>query len=215
MVCPCCAPGCENCPDYCSFDLAIECDDTVGTNSITLDRGSCTGPCSDAVTDTATFGSDSVTVTASYGGGGVTGFGRADESTSSGGVAYTRASSISVTVTCDAVTKKWELNITLVESDSQNTDPFYSGIGFQKKQSLDLVYSIDLELGCADKVNLIEIEANGSGATVDGTFHNWSVVSYSETCEELDGSLVYQPCADYLSANVPTVTFTFSRRAGC
>lgn len=214
MVCPCCDPGCESCPDYCAFDLDIECDDTVGSNNVTLDRGSCTGPCSDTVTDTATFGSNSVTVTASYGSG-VVGFGRVDESTSSGGVNYTRAASITATITCDAATKKWELNLALVENDFQSTDPFYSGVGFQKKQQLDLVYSIDVELGCADKVNLIEIEADGSGATVDGTFYNWTVVSYAEACEELDGNLVYQPCADYLSPNVPTVTFAFSRRAGC
>jgi hypothetical protein len=194
--------------------MSIDTQDTLGSNSITLDRGSCTGPCSDAVTNTATFGDDSVTVTASYGGG-ITGFGRADESNSSGGVGYTRAVSITATLTCDFSTKKWELNVTLVESDFQNTDPFYSGIGFQKKQTLDLVYSIDLELGCADKVNLVDVVADGDGVTVDGEFYDWQVISYSETCEELDGNNVYQPCGDYLAFNVPTVTFEFKRRTGC
>lgn len=217
MVCPCCANGCDACPSICAFDFEISIDDAVGSHSYTLSHSDCADPCTDSVYDQATIGNDYLTIAANYLpiGAGVTGYGRVDETDSSGGVGYTRGVSITGTIECDPATKKWVGTFSLDVSDFESTDPFYSGIGFQKEKTLVIQYSATAELGCADATSSVTAVADGSGVTIAGTSYSWTVNSYAETCKELDGSQQYQPCVDYLAPAIPEVTFTLSKRAGC
>lgn len=212
MVCVCC--GCDSCPNDCAFDVDVSVDDTLGTATESVAPASCT-TCSESATNPVAYGSDTVTAAAYNSSSGIGGFGRADEYTSGGGVAYTRAASITVNIFCDIATKKRSVEVALFVQDSQNTDPFYPGIGFQKRQTLDVTYSIDAEIGCADVLDDITVVGDLDGVTINGTLYSWTVDSYVDVCEELDGSYVYQPCTDYLTPNVPEVTITFSKRAGC
>lgn len=212
MACVCC--GCNECPNDCSFDVDVSVDDTLGTATESVSPASCT-TCNESASNPVDYSGDTVTASAYNGGSGTGGFGRADEYESAGGVAYTRAASITVNIDCDFSTKKRIVEATLIVSDSQNTDPFTPGIGFQKRQTLDIVYSLLADIGCADAIDDITVVGDLSGVTINGTSYSWTVDSYVDVCEELDGSNVYQPCGDYLTPNVPEVTVTFSKRAGC
>jgi hypothetical protein len=146
---------------------------------------------------------------------GLSGSGRADESTSGGGVQYTRFGSIVVSVVCELGSKKWKVTALLSAQSFQATDPFYAGIGFQKTQQTDAYYSIEVEIGCADVTDEITVVGDGDGVTINGTLYSWTVDDYTESCTELDENLDPQACEDYLPIVIPEVTVAFSRRAGC
>ena len=218
MVCVCC--GCNECPNYCSFNVESSLDDSVGTSTVTATPASCTGCATVSESDSQTYGSNTAVTNASVGPGsgvssGLSGTGRADESTSGGGVSYSRFGSIVVGVVCDFSSKKWKVTALLAAQSFQATEPFYAGIGFQKTQQTDANYFAEVEIGCADVTDEIIVVGDEDGVTINGTLYSWTVDSYTESCTELDGNLDPQACADYLPIVIPEVTVAFSRRAGC
>jgi hypothetical protein len=214
MVCPCCATDCETCPPYCSFNVESSLDDSVGTSNVSATPSDCV-TCNESEADFQSYGSNSAQTTGSVSGSGMSGSGRADESTSGGGVQYSRFGSIVASVECNFATKKWVVTVLLSGQSFQATDPFVSGVGFTKVQQTDALYSVEQQLGCAESVDEIEVVADEDGVTINGTTYSWVVDSFTESCIELDGNQDYQPCADYLPLVIPEVTVSFSRRGGC
>lgn len=212
MVCVCC--GCSECPNLCAFDAESSLEDSVGTSTVSAVPTSCTGCGTVSEADQQLYGSNVASTTAEVGTS-LIGTGRADESTSGGGVSYTRFGSVSVNAVCNFSSKKWKITALLAAQSFQATDPFYAGIGHQKTQQTDAYYSLEVEIGCADAVDEIIVVGDGDGVTINGTAYSWTVDSYVESCTELDGNLDPQACEDYLPIVIPEVTVTFSRRAGC
>lgn len=143
------------------------------------------------------------------------GYSAVNENTSAGGVNYSRAVVLFIDIECVGVDLQWQALAVLSVNDYEETEPFYSGIGPQKRKTLDIYYSKVVKLGCASAIDDITAVASLSGVTINGTAYSWDVTTYSEVCEELDGNLEYQPCTDYLEPNVQELTVTFSKIAGC
>lgn len=215
MVCVCC--GCNECPGLCPFSVEADVVDSVGNASASMTPAGCTTDCGEDQYVQEENGNDYVVaaVNKSSGNGVMQGYSSVQETNSSGGVTYTRSVVLFIDFQCVGFDFQWQATAVLTVSDFEETEPFYSGIGAQKRKSLNLGYSVTQLIGCADSVDDITAVANLSGVTINGTSYSWTVNSYSEVCEELDENLVYQPCEDYLEPNVQTLTVVISKLAGC
>ena len=209
----CC--GCNECPDECSFDVEVSVDDTVGTGTLAAIPTACDSCEAVSVADVVFFGDNTIAINVQGGTNIPLGTGAASETVSGGGVSYTRSARIDIYFECVFQSKKRKVLAVLETNDLKATEPFYAGIGFQKRQSLRILYSLTVELGCADAIDDITAVGSLSGVTINGTDYPWTVEDYVDVCEELDGNLEYQPCGDYLTPDIPEVTVTLSKRAGC
>lgn len=212
MVCVCC--GCLSCPEECSFDVEVDVSDSLGTGSASVSPASCVS-CSEVDTNVATGGGNSITSSAYNSASGIGGFGRADENLSGPAATYTRSATVTINLGCDPDTKRRIVEASLFVQDSFLVNPFYPGVGFQKRQTLDISYEANIDIGCADSIDSITAVGDINGVTVNGTSYSWTVLTYDEVCEQLDANQQYQPCLDYLSPDVPEVTVAFQKRAGC
>lgn len=216
MVCPCC--GCRSCPDECSFDVDTSVDDDLGTATASVSPDAC-DTCDDVATNPVEYSGNFVTASAyNSGGGQIGGFGRVDETASAGGTSFSRGNSIVVNVTCVPTSPnvyKRIVEVALAVIQFRSEEPFYAGVGFQKLQALYITYFLEAEIGCADVIDDIVVVADLDEVVINGTSYSWSVIEYVDSCQELDENLDYQPCSDFLTPNVPEVTVSFSKRAGC
>lgn len=213
MVCVCC--GCNECPGYCPFSVEAEVADSLGNASASMTPANCTTDCGQDELVQEDFDDDYVVAAVSKDGLVIQGYSSATETTSGGGVTYSRSVVLYINFECVGFDFQWQATAVLSVNDYEETEPLYSGIGPQKRKTLTVNYTMVETIGCADVIDDITAVADLSGVTINGTSYAWTVNSYSEVCEELDENLVYQPCTDYLQPNVQTLTVSISKLAGC